>query len=120
MKDAARFYKSLIRLYPQSYRQAFGAQMQQTFIDWHDDAGRANGRVGIQFWLSMITDEIRNIVNQRLASLKERDSLKISGPKLALSVLLLFLLLASARAERNEAPERSGRTQPTHLTTGNR
>src|SRR5690606_25439935 len=91
MTGAARFYGSLLRLYPRSYRQAFGAEMLQTFVDWHDDVAGADGRVGIRSWLPMVADEARNIVGQRVESLAASGLSGAHGAMLALAVLLVLV-----------------------------
>ena len=99
MSGAARLYRFLLRLYPRSYREDFGAEMLQTFLDWHEDVTRAYGRVGIGRWLAMIADELANIATQRLTSLAGGDPLKFSRPtllKLAVCLPVFFFLVTAA------------------------
>ena len=57
-------YNVILKFYPRNYRKAFGAQMMQTFSDHYQDIIESKGRVSIIFWLSTITDEIKNITRQ--------------------------------------------------------
>jgi hypothetical protein len=107
--NAARFYSSLLRLYPETFRRAFGAQMLQTFDDWHDDVALANGRVGFSSWLALITDEVRNIAGQRMAAFDMNDRQKSLGLLVALATL--FGLLTVSVAPR-------GARTPSGLTNG--
>ena len=93
MKHANQIYKVLLKLYPQSYREAFGTQMMQTFIDHYADVEKSEGRVSLSFWLSVITDEVRNIPAQHLTPLKGTGTfLEVTVTKLALSAVLLIPL----------------------------
>lgn len=93
MKNAMRIYSALLKLYPRSYRSAFGVQMLQTFIDHHEDVEKSEGSVGAGFWLSVMGDEIRNIAAQHLISVRDENSfLKLTGPERVVSALLLVPL----------------------------
>jgi hypothetical protein len=67
MKTAERVYDALLRLYPQSYRDTFGAEMRQTFRDLYQDVQRSHGRVGVGFWLEIVGDDLRNVLRQHAA-----------------------------------------------------
>lgn len=73
MKNAVQIYDVLLRFYPQSYREAFGAQMRQTFIDHYRDVEASEGQVSMGFWLSALTDEMQNILRQHAAIFTEGD-----------------------------------------------
>lgn len=75
MKNAVRTYNLLVRCYPRKYRDAFGAQMLQTFSDHYADVKESDGHVGVRFWSSLIADELPNQVRQRVAYLTESDGL---------------------------------------------
>jgi hypothetical protein len=67
---AFRFYSLLVSLYPTGYRQAFGAQMLQTFKDQYTDAVTHQGRTEPAFWFAVVGDEITGITREHLAALK--------------------------------------------------
>ena len=62
---ATRGYRLLLRLYPKSHRQKFGAQMLRTFMDAHQDTAD-EGQAGLTFWLGVIGDEIGSITHEHL------------------------------------------------------
>jgi len=68
-------YTALLKLYPCRYRQAFGAQMQQTFLDQYQDIVSAEGKVGLAFWWATLCDEVPNIIGQRVTAWKEERRL---------------------------------------------
>jgi hypothetical protein len=96
MKNAIRVYGLLLRLYPRGYREAFGAQMLRTFVDWYADAGGAEGRVGVRFWFSLVADELRNVVRQHGAALAEGDGhVRVSVGRAAVAAVFAFPLFAA-------------------------
>ena len=115
MSNAARFYSSLIQLYPESFRREFGAQMLQTFYDWHEDIALVHGRVGLSSWISLISDEVRNIVGERFATLSMDDQQKPIGLLLALATLFVLLTVSvTPRASRDNSAMTNA-TQPATL-----
>jgi hypothetical protein len=95
---AARVYALLLRLYPRAHRQAFGQQMRQTFQDHYRDVVETGGEGALRFWLGLLGDVRRSLVQEYLAALRtafdERTgSMKTgSGAVLALVAALLLLL----------------------------
>ncbi|MBV9281776.1 MAG: hypothetical protein JOZ41_16990 [Chloroflexi bacterium] len=65
---ALRRYGLLVRLYPRAHREAFGAQMQQAFVDHYRDVEESQGRVGITFWLGEFGDAAVSIGREHLAA----------------------------------------------------
>ena len=99
MRNPRGVYKALLKLYPTGYRSAFGDEMLQTFIDHYRDVEEAEGGVVISFWLSVVTDEMRNIAAQHRKSLMEADTfLEVTAPKLAIAAVLLIPLYAALYA----------------------
>lgn len=100
MKNARFLYAQLLKLYPRSYREAFGAEIMQTFMDHYMDVEQSEGCVSIAFWLPMISDEIKNILEQQRASLMEENTfLKMTLSKWVLSgvfLIPLFILCYAA------------------------
>ena len=95
MKTAERIYGVLLTLYPRGYREAFGPEMMQTFLDHYEDVARSGGHVGSGFWLSALTDEIKNIARQHRASLTTAGDLsKVSTTASVVSALLFVPLCA--------------------------
>ncbi len=100
MKNAVRIYDVLLRFYPQSYQEAFGAQMRQTFIDHYRDVEESEGRVSVGFWFSTLTDEMQNIFRQHATALAEGNGfLKVTFWKsvvaavFGLPLYIIFYLL---------------------------
>ncbi len=77
IRRAARRYAALLRLYPKRYRQAFGAQMLQTFKDYYRDASEREGGVGLTFWLAVVGDELQGIAREQTMTLRARRILLI-------------------------------------------
>ncbi len=99
MKGPIRFYKFLLSLYPMSHQRACGAQMLQTFIDHYRDVEKSRGRVGMYFWLAIISDEIPSIARERTILLWEGNSFwKMTGWKVVLSLPSMILLYAASCA----------------------
>ncbi len=95
MKNAIRLYNVILMFYPHSYREFFGAQMMQTFMDNYKDVEESDGSVSIRFGISAITDEIQNILRQHATSLTEGNNfLKVTVSKLVVSAILLVPLYA--------------------------
>ncbi len=95
MKTATYIYNLLLQLYPRSYRNAFGAQMLQTFVDQYTDVATSAGRVSMHFWVFTVTDEMNNITRQHIESIMEAHPfLQITVPKLVVSAVLLIPLYA--------------------------
>ncbi len=93
MNIAKQLYTLLLRLYPRSYRNAFGADMLQTFVDQYTDVKTSAGRVSMYFWLSTVTDELQNILRQYRTSLTEGHAfLRLTVTKLVVSAMLLIPL----------------------------
>jgi len=93
MKGPLRVYGLLIRLYPRPFRDAFAAQMLQTFADLYQDVAAAEGRAGVRFWLPLVADEVQNVVKQHAISLTERTvSLNVPVAR-AVVAALIFLPL---------------------------
>ena len=95
MKDAKRIYNTLLKLYPHRYRKEFGAQMMQTFIDNYTDVEKSEGYVSMFFWLSTVTDEIKNILEQQRTSLRDKNTtLNVTVPMLIVLAALFLPLYA--------------------------
>jgi hypothetical protein len=93
MKNAIRIYNFLLRFYPRSYRETFGAQMMQTFSDQYEEVQASEGQVSIHFWLWTIADEIQNIVREQMSWLPQVNHfVKVSIGKLILSAVFLLPL----------------------------
>lgn len=93
MKTAKRIYRLLLALYPPHYRNGFGKQMMQTFIDQYRDVASTEGQVRMDFWRFLITDELQNIVRQHLIALGESyPFLRLTTTKVMLSALLFLPL----------------------------
>jgi hypothetical protein len=70
--DAAeRLYALLLRAYPASFRERFGAEMRQHFRDRRRDAAE-RGESAARFWLELAADSVRALPVEHLAALMER------------------------------------------------
>jgi hypothetical protein len=64
---ALRRYAKLVAQYPRAHRDRFAPQMQRTFEDLYRHATAGERRVGIGFWLAVLSDEGRSIMRERAA-----------------------------------------------------
>lgn len=107
MSNKIRWYRALMRLYPRSYRRDFESQMLQTFVDWHDDVVASTGRTGVRFWMSVVADELRNVIGQHRAAGVPVSMTGAPERIVAFSALLaaLFVLLTMSIARPARAQE---------------
>lgn len=96
MTNAKYLYRLLLRCYPQRFRDEFGEQMMQTFLDQAADLDRSKGASLLNFWWFTVTDEFKNIIQQRISAIVESDlprRARIAMLALAMTVFLpLFAL----------------------------
>jgi putative ABC transport system permease protein len=65
-----RLYASLLRAYPQAFRQEAGLDMAEMFRDLHREALKRHGTLGLGWlWARSFVDVIRNSAAERLAAL---------------------------------------------------
>ncbi|HEX7734615.1 MAG TPA: hypothetical protein VF458_07125 [Ktedonobacteraceae bacterium] len=74
-EKATRLYAFLLTLYPQGYKYAFGPQMVQTFKDYYADVVESGQQAEVPFWFGVVSDEVRGILREQLAVLKESTSM---------------------------------------------
>src|SRR5262245_32991733 len=89
---AIRVYSRLLMLYPQSFREAFGAQMVQTFKDHCNDVLGTKGHLGVGFWVGVISDESKNIMEEQITLLKSHPI----ATTFLLVIAALFAVIAIA------------------------
>jgi hypothetical protein len=70
-EKAARLYAFLLKFYPQEHRHAFGSQMLQTFKDHYTDVVEPGKQTGACFWFDVVSDEVRGVIREQFAVLKE-------------------------------------------------
>ncbi len=88
MKTAVFLYSIVLRVYPRSYRVAFGADMLQTFIDSYGDMEAPGKLAHLRFWLFMLGDELGNIVQQHgVAFVQRYPFYRVSLPRLLVAGL---------------------------------
>ena len=93
MKTAQQIYNLLVQLYPRSYRNLFGAEMMQTFMDHYQDVEASAGKVNMQFWLALIIDEMPSIAREHAASqLTRHPFLQLTISKVVIGVMILIPL----------------------------
>jgi hypothetical protein len=92
---AERLYAFLVRLYPRSYRQEFGEEMQYVFAESLKDVCREKGRSGAaRFWLRICLDAGKSLVVQHLESLSEGGEMNNDHPNFLIrnrNILLVAL-----------------------------
>lgn len=77
-----RLYRLLLRLYPHSFRRAYGAEMMQFFTDCCRDAITARGAAGLfGLWLHTLSDLAGSLIREQRAALMRSQS--IPRPALA-------------------------------------
>lgn len=96
----AHCYRLLLRLYPRRFREEFGDDMLQTFLDYHADATAGDGQAGFRFWTFLIVDDLRSAARQHLATVTGGSgTVTLSIGRLALTMLFLvplFVVLSAA------------------------
>src|SRR5215813_840888 len=80
--NARRTYLLLLRFYPKSFRQRYGAAMTETFIELHRDSENK----GLCFWLFVVSDTIR------AASVQQIDLWASDGRRVAVRWLVACTL----------------------------
>ena len=75
-RRAARLYALILRLYPPQHRQRFGAEMLRSFEDDYHSAAE-EGRAGVTWWFSTLSDEFRNILSEQCDRLSARMLMSI-------------------------------------------
>ena len=62
-------YRGLLRLYPRAFRQAYGAEMERTFVRMLTQAKASRGMTGAcTVWLGALWDVARSALRERLAA----------------------------------------------------
>ncbi len=62
LKISVRLYRWLIKVYPASFRRAYGTEMTQVFHDLAGDAWRQRGVVGLmKVWLRLVPDVVSSL-----------------------------------------------------------
>ncbi len=98
---ALHLYTLLVRLYPKAHRQAFGSQMQQTFVDHYRDTRTSQGRVGIAFWLGVLCDAVWSIGREHLAVVQSAVGSRGLRPYVPAGFIMSGAVVAAAAGERS-------------------
>lgn len=70
LQASQRWFGRLLRLYPRSYRLAFGAHMAQVFRDCGREALATSGRSGLlKLWLVSLPDLLKTAAQERMQEL---------------------------------------------------
>ena len=93
MTTAKFLYRILLRCYPQRFRDEFGEQMMQTFLDQTADLDRSKGNSSLNFWCFTVTDEFKNIIRQRLSSITDNGLPSQAGSAILALTVIVFLPL---------------------------
>src|SRR5262245_1902131 len=65
-----RIYASLLRAYPETFRQEAGLDMAEMFRDLQRDTWRRRGALGLsRLWMRTLVDVVRNALPERLADM---------------------------------------------------
>ncbi len=91
--DAAHLYGLVLWLYPADHREAFGPLMVDAFRDAYVDTYQAEGSVPLRFWLSVIEDELKSVVRERVTAWKGAAAMKSYRYGVALSAFLVILIV---------------------------
>ena len=67
-----RLYALWLRLYPRAHRRDYGLLMWQAFRNSHRDARATPGQSGLRFWRGVLGDEVRSLVCEHAATLREQ------------------------------------------------
>jgi phosphoribosylaminoimidazole-succinocarboxamide synthase len=80
VNNARTLYTALLKLYPCRYRQAFGTQMLQTFLDHYQDRVSTEERGVLAFWWATLCDEVPNIVRQQVTAWTQDSIVETKAP----------------------------------------
>src|SRR5882762_8625506 len=79
-------YKILLNLYPKAYRQLYGQQMFIVFRDLYREQITEGEKIGIGFWIKIISDTVSSLIQQYAEVIKEY-SMETSNKKKLFNVL---------------------------------
>ena len=96
-----RVYRLLMRAYPKEFREMYGAQMEQVFIDLCQEETRRGGVGLARFWVRVGLDLVSSAIVERShaedkeIAMRDRKYRSIVGVALATALILLIPLLAA-------------------------
>jgi len=97
---ADRFYEMLLLLYPEAYRNRFGAEMLCTFQDMRAEERTKHGNAGIGFWSDILIDTLLSALREHGETLRKegmkkylQQTLKLNNFNLVSLILLLPFLI---------------------------
>jgi hypothetical protein len=96
-------YYLLVRLYPASFRRAFGPQLQQSFDDLLAEAATKGGLLALlPFWQAILADLVPSLWREHLAQSQEEKRMTIRGRALRTAYFWFYaaftLVLVAATA----------------------
>lgn len=87
------FYKRLISLYPQDFRERFGESMEQTFNDVCNEQ-KLKGNLSLGFVFSMFAETSVSIIRENLSALKGANQMNYWLKNIGIAVLFGLLLIS--------------------------
>jgi len=90
------FYKALLLLYPESYRDHFGQEMLFAFEDMYQEEVEKYGKIGLGFWISVFLDTVESVVTEHMNMMKKqgfKKYLNINAYNVIGGILLLPFVL---------------------------
>jgi putative ABC transport system permease protein len=74
---AVRCYRWLMRVYPRAFRERFGADLEELFLDLHRAHANAPWRGRARFWRRIFVDTLRHGLGERFARPSRRLPLRV-------------------------------------------
>jgi hypothetical protein len=90
---AERLYGLFLHLYPREHRHTYGPLMLQAFKDNYRDTRETEGKVGMKFWLDVVSDEAKSIGREHSAALR-RSTQKMKKSTFGMMIVGIGLFLA--------------------------
>src|ERR1043165_5863757 len=90
------FYKAMLLLYPEPYRNHFGDEMLLAFEDMYQEELETKGRIRLRFWISIFLDTAKSVLTEHMNMMKKqgvKNYLNINTYNVIGGILLLPFLL---------------------------
>jgi hypothetical protein len=80
----------LLLVYPRDFREEYGAQMEQVFVDLYRKEGRGNGKIA-RFWARALTDLASTAIAERIKPHANDEEVAMKDRRMAVIGFVLIL-----------------------------
>lgn len=87
---SGRIYRALLLAYPRDFRDEYGAQMEQAFLDLYRKEGRGNGRIA-RLWTMTLSDLAATAFAERIRPHANDEEVVMQDRRLAVIGFVLVL-----------------------------